>query len=148
MLKDTDGFCNASCVEEQDRQRAEFGTGILRNPNTSAPGGRGCAKNPARDSERTVRLSRGGGILSKQPMYVAKMVRDHTISWRTPSLSLLLAACVALLSVLGRAWDWGVQKGSGMCSWEATQPMPLHDTHSLVHKSFADLSLARALEGE
>ena len=77
-----------------------------------------------------------------------KMVRHHTISWRAPSFSLLLAACVALLSALGTAWGWGVLKGSRICSWEATQPIPLHDLHSLVHKSFADLRLTSALERE
>jgi hypothetical protein len=35
-----------------------------------------------------------------------------------------------------------VLKGSRICSWEAT----LHDLNSLVHTSFADLSLHSALE--
>jgi hypothetical protein len=78
----------------------------------------------------------------------APMARHHTISLRTPSLSLLLAACVALLSALGRTWGWGVVKGNRICSWEATQPVPLHDLHSLEHKSFADFSLPSALEKE
>jgi hypothetical protein len=76
------------------------------------------------------------------------MVRHHTIRWRMPSLSLLLAACVALLFALSRAWGWSVQKGSKVCSWEATHPIPMHNLHSLVHKLFADLSLANALEKE
>ena len=59
-------------------------------------------------------------------------IRHHTISWRTASLSLLLAACVALLSALGRAWGWGVLKGSRMFSWEATQPIALQDIYLLV----------------
>jgi len=59
-----------------------------------------------------------------------------------------LAACVDLLFALGKAWGWGVVKGSRMCSWEVTQPIPMHDLSSLVHKFFADLSLVSALERE
>ena len=49
---------------------------------------------------------------------------------------------------LGRAWGWGVLKGNRICSWEAIQPIPMHDLYSLVHKYFADLGLASALERE
>jgi hypothetical protein len=38
-----------------------------------------------------------------------------------PSLSLLLTASAASLSVLSRAWDWGVLKGSKLCSWGKKQ---------------------------
>ena len=48
----------------------------------------------------------------------------------------------------GRAWGWGLLKGSRMCSWEANKPIPMHDAHSLVHKFFAELSPANALERE
>jgi hypothetical protein len=50
-----------------------------------------------------------------------KMVWHHTISWNSSSLSFLLAACVALLSALSRAYDWGVLKVSKLCSWDVTK---------------------------
>jgi hypothetical protein len=56
--------------------------------------------------------------LPRSRNYIGKknLLRHQTISWHTPSLSLLLAASVALLSVLSRAYDWGVLKGSKLCS--------------------------------
>jgi hypothetical protein len=41
-----------------------------------------------------------------------------------------------------------VLKGSAICSWEATQPIALKYINSLVHKSFAALCLASALQRE
>jgi hypothetical protein len=42
------------------------------------------------------------------------------ILWHSSSISLLLAASVALVFALSRAHDWGVLKGSKLCSWDAT----------------------------
>jgi UDP-N-acetylglucosamine 2-epimerase len=52
------------------------------------------------------------------------------------------------MSALGSAWGWDVLQGSRVCSWEAIQPIPVYDIHSLVQKSFADLSPSSALKRE
>ena len=49
------------------------------------------------------------------------MLWHHTLLWHSSSLSLLLVASVDLLFALSREYDWGVLKGSKLCSWDVTK---------------------------
>ena len=73
-------------------------------------------------------------------------VRHHTISWHTPSLFLLLAAFVDLLSALSRAYDWGVLKGSKLCSWDVTKQHLYSVDLNFNTESFPGIILTRSRE--